>query len=127
MIIVDEQILKSTGDRTDRIEHLPVLFTLNNKGKRDYTSEKIALSSDGKPYVGPLEFVEQINLREIAGNKAFNYLQGARYYDLTGKAEDTEEGNNSNGFLNIGKWFLLAIAVSGVAILAALHFFPAGR
>lgn len=121
MVIVDEQVMKSTNDKTDFIAHKPVLFTLDDKGNRDYTLEKEALSSDGKPYVGPLEFVVQPNLREIAGNKAFEYLQGKRYYDLTGKVEDTEESKGSNGFLNIGKWLLLAIALSGVAILITVH------
>jgi len=127
MVIIDEQIMKSTKDKTEQIAHKPVLFTLDDKGNRDYTLEREALSSDGKPYVGPLEFVVQPNLREIAGNKAFEYLQGKRYYDLSRKTEksgDTEESNDSNGFLNIGKWFLLAIAISGVAILVTFHFFP---
>jgi hypothetical protein len=120
MVIVDEQVMKSTSDKTDYITHKPVLFTLDDKGNRDYTLEKEA-------YVGPLEFIVQPNLREIAGNKAFEYLQGKRYYDLTGKVEDKEEGNGSNGFLNIGKWFLLVVALSGVVILVGLHFFSAAR
>jgi hypothetical protein len=127
MVIIDEQVMKSTKDKTEQIAHKPVLFRVRPDGTRDYSTEKEALSSDGQPYVGPLEFVVQPNLREIAGNKAFEYLQGKRYYDLRGKTgtlEDTDESNNSNGLFNIGKWFLLALAVSGVALLVTLHFFP---
>jgi hypothetical protein len=127
MVIVDEQVMKAYNDKTEQITHKPVLFVLDEKGKRDYTCEKKALSSDGKPYVGPLEFVVQPNLREIAGDKAYEYLLGKRSYDLSDRAVDKEEGNGSNVFLTVGKLFMLAIAISGVVILAVLHFFSAGR
>ena len=121
MLIVDEQIMKSTGGKTDRIAHKPVLFMLDDKGNRDYTPEREALSSDGKPYVGPLEFVAQTNLREIAGNKAFEYLQGKRYYDLTGKQEEAE-GNGSSSAFNVVNWGLLACTIAGMAVVVAMQF-----
>jgi len=121
MVIVDEQIMKSANDKTDHIAHKPVLFTLKDDGTRDYTLERNALSSDGKPYVGPLEFVAQTNLREIAGNKAFEYLQGKRYYDLTGKQEEAE-GNGSSSAFNVVKWGLLACTIAGMAVVVAMQF-----
>jgi hypothetical protein len=128
-LVVDEVIESSSGDRTEIIVHRPVLFTIDAKtGKRDYTLEKNQESDRGEPYVGPLPKEKGgLNMREIAGNRAYEYIIGKRNYDLTGRAEDREEGNGSSSVINIGKWFLLAIALSGVAILAALHFFPAGR
>jgi hypothetical protein len=121
MVIIDEQVMKSAGDKTETLTHKPVLFTINDDGTRDYALEKDALSSDGKPYVGPLEFVQQVNLREIAGNKAFEYLQGKRYYDLTGKPEETERNGSGSSF-NVVKWALLACMIVGLVVIVSMQF-----
>jgi hypothetical protein len=121
MVIVDEIIESSSGDRSEIIEHKPVLFSVEPKTrKRDYTMEKEQLSNRGEPYVGPLPREKGgLSMREIAGNKAYNYVSGVRYYDLTGTPEDDVEGieNKAGSFLSLSKWFLFLCVLTGIGIL----------
>ena len=112
MIIVDEQIMTSTGDKTEKIAHKPILFRLRPDGTRDYTPEKEA-------YGGPLEFVVQPNLREIAGDKAFNYITGKREYAIGDQYEQIEESTSSSKTIKIIKRVVLVgVLISGAAVVA---------
>jgi hypothetical protein len=103
MLIVDETIETSSGDRTENIVHRPV---------KSFEEEKAL-------YVRPLPREKGLpNLRQIAGDKAFEYIIGKRYYTLAEEKQEKEPLLTRSFPKVIG--FICAAA--GIALLAAIYF-----
>jgi hypothetical protein len=102
MLIIDETIETSSGDRTELIAHKPVV---------SFEEEKAL-------YVRPLPREKNLpNLREIAGNKAYEYITGKRYYSM--EVEEEKEPFMSRHF---NKAFLFVFALVGIGVLTAIYF-----
>jgi hypothetical protein len=102
MLIIDEAVESSSGDKTTIIEHKPV---------KSYEEEKAL-------YVRPLPREKNLpNLREIAGNVAFEYISGKRHYAITDEEEKAPFMSR-----HFNKMTLVIPFVLGVLILVGLYF-----
>lgn len=102
MLIVDEAVEKSSGDKVEILDRKPV---------KSYEEEKAL-------YVRPLPREKNLpNLREIAGNVAFEYIMGKRHYILTD--EEEKEPFMSRNF---NKVIAAAIMLVGLAVLVVIYF-----
>jgi hypothetical protein len=104
MLIVDEAVETSSGDKVAVIEH---------KSVKSYEEEKAL-------YVRPLPREKNLpNLREIAGNKAYEYIIGKRYYTLQNENDEVEASIWTRKF----KMAVAVVAMGlGVGILLMIKY-----
>ena len=102
MLIVDEAIETSSGDKTEHIVRKPV---------KSFEEERAL-------YVRPLPREKNVpNLREIAGNKAYEYITGKRYYSMT--EEEEKEPFMSRHF---NKMAFGVVMILGTSVLLFIYF-----